>query len=138
MCFCVYVCVCVCVCVCSVCAWSFLIFVIPWTVDHQTPLSIGFSRQEYWNELSFPTPEGLHDPGNKPISLVSPALANRFFTTTSSRKPITEFSSKRVHLWPKWQQECLLPTQNNVQYEVSQTYLTEAVSAEYTASLVKT
>lgn len=64
-------------------------------------------------------------------------LANRFFTTTPSRKPITEFSSKRVHLWPKLQ-ECLLPTQNNVQYEVSQTYLTEAVSAEHIASLVKT
>ena len=39
---------------------------IPWTVAHQSPLSMGFSRQEYWNGLLFPTPEDLPDPGIEP------------------------------------------------------------------------
>ena len=42
------------------------LFVIPWTVAHQAPLSMGFSRQKYWSELSFPPPEDLLDPGIKP------------------------------------------------------------------------
>ena len=44
---------------------------IPWTVACQTPLSMGFSRQEYWSGLPFPSPEDLSDPGIKPRS---PAL----------------------------------------------------------------
>ena len=43
----------------------------PWTVAHQAPLSMGFSRQEYWSGLPFPSPEDLPDPGIKPGS---PAL----------------------------------------------------------------
>ena len=43
-----------------------------------------FSRQEYWSELPFPTPENLPDPGIEPKSLVSPALAGRFFTTDAT------------------------------------------------------
>ena len=39
---------------------------IPWTVACQAPLSMGFSRQEYWSELPFPSPEDLPDPGIKP------------------------------------------------------------------------
>ena len=44
---------------------------IPWTVAHQAPLSIEFSRQEYWSGLPFPSPGGLPDPGIEPGS---PAL----------------------------------------------------------------
>ena len=44
------------------------------TVAHQTPGSMGFPRQEYWNVLSFPPPVDLLDRGIKPVSLVSPAL----------------------------------------------------------------
>ena len=51
------------------------------TVAHQAPLSMGFSRQEYWSGLPFPSPEELPDPGIKPESLMSPALAGGFFTT---------------------------------------------------------
>ena len=51
------------------------------TVAHQAPLSMGFSRQEYWSGLPFPSSGDLHDPGIKPKSLTSPALAGRFFTT---------------------------------------------------------
>ena len=47
------------------------LFVTPWTVAHQAPLSMGFSRQEYWSGLPFPPPVDLPDPG---IELRSPAL----------------------------------------------------------------
>ena len=57
------------------------LFSPPWTVALQAPLSMGFSRQEYWSELPFPTPGDLPDPGNKPTSHVSPALAGRVFAT---------------------------------------------------------
>ena len=50
-------------------------------MDHSLPLSVGFSRQEYWSGLPFPSPADLPDPGIKPTSLMSPALAGRFFTT---------------------------------------------------------
>ena len=54
------------------------LFAAPWTVAHQIPLSMGFSRQEYWSEWLFPSPGNLANPGIKPAS---PALAGRFFTT---------------------------------------------------------
>ena len=41
---------------------------IPWTVAHQAPLSMEFSRQEYWSGLPFPSPGDLPDPGIKPRS----------------------------------------------------------------------
>ena len=47
------------------------LFAIPWTVACQAPLSIGYSRQEYWSGLSCPSPEDLPDPG---IESRSPAL----------------------------------------------------------------
>ena len=52
-----------------------------WTVAHQAPLSMEFSRQEYWNELPFPPPGDLSDPGIEPTFPVAPALAARLFTT---------------------------------------------------------
>ena len=59
-------------------------FATTWTVTHQAPLSMGFPRQECWNVLPFPTPGDLPDPWIKPTSLVSPALAGRFFTTSAT------------------------------------------------------
>ena len=52
-----------------------------WTIACQAPLSMGFSRQEYWRGLPFPPLEDLLDPGIEPMSLTSPALAGGFFTT---------------------------------------------------------
>ena len=49
-------------------------------MDHKAPLSMAFSRQEYWSGLSFPSSGDLPDPGIEPVSLRSPALAGRFFT----------------------------------------------------------
>ena len=53
----------------------------PWTTAGQAPLSVEFSRQEYWSRLPFSPPGGLPDPGIKPMSLVSPALTGGFITT---------------------------------------------------------
>ena len=47
-------------------------------------LFMGFSRQEYWSELLCPSPRDLPDPGVQPASLMSPALAGRFFTTSAT------------------------------------------------------
>ena len=60
------------------------LFVTLLTVTHQAPLSMGFSRQEYWNGLPFPTAGDLPDPGIEPKSLTSPALAAKFFTTIAT------------------------------------------------------
>ena len=59
------------------------LFVSPWTVAHQAPLCMGFSRQEYG--VSSPSPGELPDPGIEPAS---PTLAGRFFTTELQGKPI--------------------------------------------------
>ena len=55
-----------------------------WTAACQAPLSMGFSRQEYWSRLPCPPPEDLPEPGMKPTSRMSPALAGRFFTTSTT------------------------------------------------------
>ena len=52
-------------------------YTTPWTVARQAPLSMGFSRQEYWSGLPCPPPGDLPDPGIEPASL---ALAGEFFT----------------------------------------------------------
>ena len=59
------------------------LFVTLWTVARQAPLSMGFSKQEYCSGLPCPPPEYLPDPGIKPVSLKSPALAGRLFTTSA-------------------------------------------------------
>ena len=55
-----------------------------WTRAHQAPLSMGFSRQEYWSGLPYPPPGDLPYPGIEPASLTSPALAGRLFTTSTT------------------------------------------------------
>ena len=88
---------------CSFGPWCYITFTIPnlwlwapevtlcmpnsvrlWTVARQAPLSMGFSRQQYWSGLSCPPPGNLPDPGIEPRSLMSPALAGRFFTTSAT------------------------------------------------------
>ena len=55
-----------------------------WTVACHAPLSIGFSKQEYWSGLACPPPGDLPDPGIEPTSLMSPALAGEFFSTCAT------------------------------------------------------
>ena len=50
------------------------LFATPWTIAHQAPLSMRFSKQEYWSGLPFLTPGDLPDPEIKPVSPVTPAL----------------------------------------------------------------
>ena len=63
------------------------LFATPWTVAYQAPLSMEFSRQEYWRGLPFLSPGDLPDPGIEQVSLASLALAGGFFTTVPPRKP---------------------------------------------------
>ena len=61
------------------------IFATPWTVARQTPLSMAFSRKEYWSGLPCPPSGNLPDSGIEPASLTSPAWASRFFTTSEAQ-----------------------------------------------------
>ena len=60
------------------------LFATPWTIPHQTPLSMEFSRKEYWSGLPFSFPGDPLDPGIEPAS---PAWAGRFFTIEPPGKP---------------------------------------------------
>ena len=68
----------------------------PWTVAHQAFLSMGFSRQEYWNGLPCPPPGDLPDPRIEPVSFKFHALANRFFTTSTTWK-VHKMRSEKAH-----------------------------------------
>ena len=61
------------------------LFATPWTVAHQAPPSMGFSRQEYWSRLPFPSPGDLPNPGIKPGS---PALQADALTSEPPGKPV--------------------------------------------------
>ena len=78
-------------------------FATPWTVGHQAPLSMEFSRQEYWSWLPFPPPGDLHGPGIKPTS---PALTGVFFTIEPPGKPGRTLREEqmifRTDLWQSW------------------------------------
>ena len=60
------------------------LFLTLWTVAHQPPVSMGFSRQEYWSGLPCPPPGDVPYPGVEPVSPTSPAVAGGFFTTEPS------------------------------------------------------
>ena len=74
--------VCVCVCVCVHVLSCVQPFAGPWTIAHQAPLSMEFSRQEYWSGLPGSAPRNLPNPGIKPMS---PAMAGRFVTTSATK-----------------------------------------------------
>ena len=92
-----------------------------WTVACQAPLSMGFSRLEYWSGLPFPSPGDLPIPGIESVSLTSPALAGRFFITSTTSEGLTQinvfrclksfgaFDSKHRILWDFWT-DTLIPT----------------------------
>ena len=71
-------------CPVSICFNRVQLFVTPWNVAHQAPLSMGFCRQEYWGGFPCPPSGDLPNPGIKLASLTSPALASRFFTTSTT------------------------------------------------------
>ena len=71
-------------CVCVKLLSRVHLFVTPWTADSQAPLSMGFSREEYWTGLPCPPPGDLPDRGIETKSPMSPALAGGFFTTSAT------------------------------------------------------
>ena len=73
----------------------------------QAPLSMGFSRQEYWSGLLCPLPGDLLNPGIEPTSLMSPALADRFFTTSTTWEAPKKI---RVLLAIRWGNGCMIST----------------------------
>ena len=87
-------------CVCIQSLSRALLFATPWTVAYQAPLPMGFSRQEYWSELSFPIPGDIPNPGIEPTSPASPALAGWFFSTVPPGKPLAwSKCSVNNHFW---------------------------------------
>ena len=71
------------------------LFATPWTVAYQAPLSVRFSRQEYWSGLPFPSPGDLPDPGIEPRS---PALESDALTSAAlGSKKKTEQKQSQVN-----------------------------------------
>ena len=76
------------------------LFATLWTTPCQAPLSMGFTRQEYWSGLPFPSPGDLPDPGLEPASLTSPALAGGFFTTRAMWEAhILRYNMRNLSFW---------------------------------------
>ena len=63
----------------------------------QAPVSIGFSREEYWSGFPLPSPRALPKPGVKHTSLMSPALAGRFFTTNATWEALSPSCRRSIH-----------------------------------------
>ena len=75
----------------------------PWTADRQAPLSMAFSRQEYWSGLPGPPPGDLHNPGIpgiEPMSHKSPSLAGGFFTTWEALSGVAAAAAKSLQSCP--------------------------------------
>ena len=70
------------------------------SVGHQARLSMEFSRQEYCSGLPFPFPGNLPNPGIKPVSPASPAVAGRFFTIGPPGKPSVD---KKIYIYDQSQ-----------------------------------
>ena len=88
----------VCVCVCAQLLNHVSDSATPRTITRQTLLSIGFSRQEYWNRLPF-LPSDFPNPGIEPMAPVSPALAGRFFITEPLQKLIYTYTYTHTHTY---------------------------------------
>ena len=80
------------------------LYVTLWAVSHQTPMPMGFSRQEHWNGMPCPPPGNHLNPQTEPASLTSPTLAGGFFTTSATREahtpersPIMEINHLFLH-----------------------------------------
>ena len=88
-----YMCVCVCV-------WSWFssvqLFVTPWTISHQVPLSLGFSRQKYWSRLPCHPPGDLPHPGSNSC-LLKLCTTGEFFTTEPPESPLF-YNVVKLHL----------------------------------------
>ena len=76
------------------------LFATPWTVARQAPLSMGFSRQEYWSGLPCPPPQDLPNPGIKPVSPASPALQAGSLPPGPPGKPYINMNQSQAYMCP--------------------------------------
>ena len=107
------------------------LFVTPWTVACWAPLSMRFHRQEYWSGLPFLTPGDLPDPGIKPTSLASPALAGRLFTIE-----LPEMSHRAQCWWgPDWRWQRKVLKKHNLVYDNQEPWLTSKSSPQISHTL---
>ena len=90
------------------CVWF---FVTLWMVAHQAPLSMGFSRQEYWSGLPCPPSRDVPNLGIKSVSLTSPALAGGFFAASATWEahPCVKLSSSGQPAQPFWNPDLIVP-----------------------------
>ena len=72
------------------------LFATLWTVAHQVPLSMGFSKQEHWRGLPCPPPGDLPNPGIEPMSPRPPVLTGRFFTTSATREAPRAYTTAKI------------------------------------------
>ena len=86
------------------CSSRVQLFATPWTVACQAPLSVGFSRQGYWSGLPCSSLGHLPNPGIEPKSLMSPALAGGFLTTSTTWE--VQFNSATAAAAAKSHQSC--------------------------------
>ena len=77
-------------------------------IAHQAPLSMGFSKQEYWSGLSCPPPGHLPHPGIEPTSLMSPALADGYLPLVPTGKPLVVSKDTKSNLTHSSYIACLL------------------------------
>ena len=102
-----------CICCCCSVIKSCLTFVTLWAVACQAPLSMGFSRQEYWSGLPFPSPGDLTNLEVKHVSSASPELAGGFFTNEPLGKPT------HAYMALEYSQACFAYLKAVVQWDLS-------------------
>ena len=83
-------------------------FVVPWTVAHQAPLSMGFSRQEYWSGLPSPPPGDCPDLGMGPASPASLPFAGRFINTSATWEALCSKHIFEIELFIFYFASCLI------------------------------
>ena len=88
------------------------LFATLWTVALQAPLSMGFSRQEYWSGLTCPPLGDISSPGIEPVSLTSPALVGGFFATSDTWKTQRKYKTKLYQNYLNFVLKILGVTQN--------------------------
>ena len=76
------------------------LFMIQWNYSPRAPLSVGFSRQEYWNGLPCPSSGNLPNSGTEPTSLKSSALIRRFFTTRAIWEAPLAHRKSLINIYP--------------------------------------
>ena len=85
------------------------LFASQWTAAHQAPLSMRLPRQEYWSWLPFPSPQHLPNPGIKPWTQASPALAGRFFTISATWEAHVHICTQTIEYYSSTKKNVILP-----------------------------